>query len=258
MFSRFFMRTVVLSVALTSLPAYAVFQDITAPPKPKIEVAAKVPYFIEQVGYGVSAPVASSGRNVPVAQAMFLVLPDGWRVGYGSGNVAGTEVTWSSKKTWVASLEEMARSGHLGMRVDWDNRVVGVSRYGGPTGSSAPRSPKLAARDSSAVTGGSTDSAPAQVQADKPENLTIREFYEQSVFVSPKGLTLREAIAAISPKGWEIRMSDTVESAYKSDRFDLLTQGPRGAALARLLAPRGLKAVPYTKHHVIVIKGLNK
>ena len=80
---------------------------------------------LESVGYGMAASGSSYGTNLPLKDALRLILPQGWHVYAKSGVSGSVPVTWKAKSTpWTDPLRNVLRQSGLEATVNWPHQAV--------------------------------------------------------------------------------------------------------------------------------------
>ena len=82
-------------------------------------------------GGDYTIPVRGFGHKEPVREVLAQLLGAGWTDLYG-GVAPGTRIDWSGGRTLPRTLDRIARTYGLRVRVDWTARTILLSRPGVP------------------------------------------------------------------------------------------------------------------------------
>lgn len=133
----------VLGLCLAT-PAWAFFQEtVPVPPAHPSPVTSSSPVTsglsrtqgfgtapavgpgIHFVGTGYARAMTSQAHNIPLQDALLLLLPSGWRYeAHGAAARVNPPVSWSGRAPWTRRLREIGRAEDLRFTVDWPHRVV--------------------------------------------------------------------------------------------------------------------------------------
>lgn len=125
-----YMRRTMATVALTVLSgafataAQAGFNAQLQPSQPPPSVdAATGASPITQVGEGVAAAAPGFGRQLPLRQALRMLLPEEWSyVPTADGD--SLIVSWTGSRTWLEALRQIGETYQVRFLVDWDHKIV--------------------------------------------------------------------------------------------------------------------------------------
>lgn len=82
---------------------------------------------IVQLGEGSPTQATGNGHNVPLPQAMRLLLPQGWSFAPGAG-VGVPEVSWSIAPNFIEALRGIANTYSIRFLIDWNHDVLYAER----------------------------------------------------------------------------------------------------------------------------------
>lgn len=112
----------VLSGALATV-AQAGFNAQLQPSQapPSIDVAGTSP--VTQIGEGVAAAAPGFGHDLPLRQALRMLLPEEWSH-VPTTDVDALTVSWTGSRTWLEALRQIGEHYQLRFVVDWDRKIV--------------------------------------------------------------------------------------------------------------------------------------
>ena len=116
---------------------------------------------LETVGYGVTDLRSSYGTDLPLKDALRLILPAGWQI-YAKAGVSGAApVTWkATEQPWTTPLRDVLRQSGLIGTVNWPHTALLLRIK--PTPAIAPMNTKgYAAWGGASSTGQSSDLSPS-------------------------------------------------------------------------------------------------
>jgi hypothetical protein len=97
----------------------AQLQPLQAPPA--VDVAGASP--VTQLGEGVAVPAQGFGRELPLRQAMRMLLPEEWSyIPTAEGDAL--IVSWTGSRTWLEALRQIGETYQVRFLVDWDHKIV--------------------------------------------------------------------------------------------------------------------------------------
>ncbi len=134
------------SAALCARPATAAFSAQLEPPPARPSFAALGTAPVTQVGAGTAGAVPGFGHQVPLAEAIRMLLPAAWR--YAPGDDLGAlAVSWTGTNTWLDALHQIGEAYRLRFLVDWTHQVLYVEpvEAGASTAAAGTRAPGSAA-----------------------------------------------------------------------------------------------------------------
>ncbi len=82
-------------------------------------------------GWDYTVPVRGFGHQEPVREVLAQLLGPGW-TGLYDGVAPGTRIDWSGCRTLPRTLDRIARTYGLRIRVDWNARTILLGRPGVP------------------------------------------------------------------------------------------------------------------------------
>lgn len=207
-------------------------------------VADKQQKHIVEYGQPRDADVVKGfGEDIPVNDAMELLIPDGW-MAYTSDTVdAGISVDWESGESWVATLGQIARANDLRAEVDWNrNQVIlkGLRRMRDDMERLAAGALKYDERDGR--------------QPQKKQ--TLDDFLAERVSVDVSGASIREALQSMLPPTWSIDFGGDYVGQLDTHRVDFTTDDGerRGRALNAFGESMELRLTPYVGHEKLVVE----
>ena len=110
--------------------------DLAPPPSPPVPPRPRFRPGLEQIGAArivpggdYTRPVRGFGHRERIREVLYQLLGSGWTVRY-RGVAPGTEIDWAGGRTLPRTLERIARTYGLGIRVDWTSRTILLSRPG--------------------------------------------------------------------------------------------------------------------------------
>jgi len=121
-------NVLVVAAVLWTGMAHATFEVVDSrSPSGRIDEAAALGV-VTQIGYGAMPAQAGMGRNLPLDQAMRLLLPEGWRF-VPNPDLPNPAVSWGQDGgvDWGEALEAIGLKEGLRFVIDWHkHRVYGA------------------------------------------------------------------------------------------------------------------------------------
>ncbi len=117
------MALTVLSGAFATA-AQAAFNAQLQPlqPPPSVDAATGASA-VTQVGEGIAAAAPGFGRQLPLRQALRMLLPEEWSyVPTADGD--SLIVSWTGSRTWLEALRQIGETYQVRFLVDWDHKIV--------------------------------------------------------------------------------------------------------------------------------------
>jgi hypothetical protein len=94
-------------------------QPIQAPPPADFAGGGAV----TQLGEGVAAAAPGFGHELPLRQAMRMLLPEEWSY-IPSSDGGSLIVSWTGSRTWLEALRQIGETYQVRFLVDWDHKIV--------------------------------------------------------------------------------------------------------------------------------------
>lgn len=80
---------------------------------------------LRYIGYGIPEAYSSSGRNIPLDQAVQIIIPAQWHIYAQNGLVGWWPVTWNDQHLpWTDALHTVLRQSHLEAVINWNTESV--------------------------------------------------------------------------------------------------------------------------------------
>lgn len=276
--------TLALMLLSGSWAAQAYFENKATPPPPP-EGAQPVQGYtlvadrsdIRVVYIGSPDPAterlpAGQSYGVPLEAGLKLLLPSGWHGYVKEGLDSTMPVRWTNTAgTWVEALRQISNQTSTSVTVDWARRTVFISPLPAASSlaTSAPESvgnPMTAAGRSPAQLA-AEEALEAKLRAQQAAAMTsaaaartypnLDALLKEPVSVDLRNATLREAISAVMPAGWQIEIDDN-DPYLQSVRLDVTAPGPRGEVMRTLVDSVGLVVYPYPELNKAVVDKVAK
>lgn len=185
----------------------------------------------EQWGEGVPGEVSGWGKDVPLRQAVDMLMP-GWTLDARPAQLAEHKVSWRGGKgrTWAQVLDEWAQRHGWKIVADWNTKTVYVRVATDPL-LSRPAGAGLAA-----------------------ERLDMQAFLSEPVRVFLKGVRFEHALARLLPRGWRIEISPPARRRVQGKQYDLAAEDTRGRVLADFLQHDRLSGTPYPELALFLVR----
>lgn len=145
-------------------------------------------YTLTELGNGNPTPGHSFGKDVPLYDAIKLIMPKGWQF-LPTTDVGNPKVSWRKSKTWLDSVNQIAFYDKINFVADWNKKTIFASnaRIGAQTS------------ESNLV-------APVKTLASSPVDSIDK------IFPGFGKTSIEKLVAQSLPSDWSIDIPDTVKS----------------------------------------------
>lgn len=86
--------------------------------------------YVTEVGSGEAAEIVGNASNIPIAEALAMITPAGWKV-YSAPDIEfdGVRTDLHSGESWTDALARTGQDNDLLFTVNWNHREIVVSRF---------------------------------------------------------------------------------------------------------------------------------